>query len=260
MVGDLVHTADAIFHLAAAVGVRTIVEQPLRSMQTNLHGTENVLEFAGKRPLLLTSTSEVYGKSAECDFAENSNSVIGSTTIPRWSYACAKMMDEFLALAYHRELGTPVTIARLFNVTGPRQTGRYGMVVPRFVHSALRGEPLTIYGSGHQTRCFAHVSDVVDALIKLLGAETAVGEVVNVGSDYEVSINQLAKRVCELLKSSSILEYHSIKKIYGDNFEDMHRRRPCLRKVRSLIKYRPQKTLDDIIHDVAAYPIRSSLC
>jgi UDP-glucose 4-epimerase len=252
LVDGLLETCDVVFHLAAAVGVKLIVESPVRTIETNVHGTEVVLNAAnrqGKR-VLITSTSEVYGLSDQIPFREDGNLVMGATTKGRWSYACSKALDEFLALAYHREKKLPVVIARLFNTVGPRQIGRYGMVVPTLVSQALAGEPLTVYGDGRQTRCFAYVGDVVEALLRLMDHPDAAGQVFNVGSHEEVSITQLAGRVVALTGSSSPITYVPYSEAYAEGFEDMPRRVPDTSKAEALIGFRARTSLDGILREV----------
>jgi UDP-glucose 4-epimerase len=255
LVGELVDCADLIFHLAAAVGVKLIVDSPVRTIETNVHGTEVVLRCAAKKgkPVMLASTSEVYGKSTRLPFREGDDLVLGPTTIGRWSYAASKALDEWLALAYWRERGLPVTVLRFFNTVGPRQTGRYGMVLPTFVRQALRGEPLTIHDTGEQRRCFSYVGDVVEALVRLAQTPAAVGEIVNIGNDREVTINALAALVREITGSPSCLEHKSYAEAYGPGFEDMHRRVPCLEKLESLVHYRPATSLEAIVRRVVDY-------
>ncbi len=252
LTAQLVDQCDIVIHLAAAVGVRLIVESPVRTIETNVRGTEIVLELAAKkkRRTLLASTSEVYGKSAKLPFSEDDDLVIGPTTKGRWSYACSKALDEFLALAYWKEKKVPVTVARLFNTVGPRQTGRYGMVLPNFVSQALRGEPITVFGDGRQSRCFCHVLDVVEALTRAASEDLAIGEVFNIGSDQEVSILQLARRVRELAGSSSEIVLVPYEKAYESGFEDMRRRVPDLSKAARVLGHRPRRDLDDVIRDV----------
>jgi UDP-glucose 4-epimerase len=254
-VAELVDQCDVVFHLAAAVGVRLIVESPVRTIETNVHGTEVVLAQANKkkRKVLIASTSEVYGLSADVPFREDGCLVLGPTTKGRWSYACSKAIDEFLALAYWRERKLPTIIARLFNTVGPRQTGQYGMVVPTLVKQALTGRPLTIHGDGSQSRCFTDVSDVVGALLGLMDHPGAVGEVFNVGSSEEVTIRELAERVRSLTGSSSELVYVPYESAYGEGFEDMPRRVPDIGKISRLIGYRPRKSLDQILTGVIDY-------
>ncbi len=254
-VAELVDECDVVFHLAAAVGVRLIVDSPVRTIETNVHGAEVVLAQANKKKkkVLIASTSEVYGLSEQVPFREDGNLVLGATSKGRWSYACSKAIDEFLALAYWRERKLPTVIVRLFNTVGPRQTGQYGMVVPTFVKQALLGRPLTIHGPGTQSRCFVDVADVVGALIALMDHPDAVGEVYNVGSSEEISIEELARRVKRLAGSSSEIVHIPYEQAYGEGFEDMPRRVPDLGKVAALIGYRPSRSLDQIIERVIAY-------
>jgi UDP-glucose 4-epimerase len=253
---ELIDRVDVVFHLAAAVGVRLIVESPVNTIETNVHGTEMVLKLANKKKkkVLVASTSEVYGKSEDVPFREDADIVMGPTSKGRWSYACSKAIDEFLALAYHKEKHLPVVIARLFNTVGPRQTGRYGMVVPNFVKQALLGHPITVYGDGEQSRCFTYVTDVVGALLKLADHEGALGQVFNIGNDSEeVSIRALAQRVKERTKSASEIATIPYDKAYESGFEDMPRRVPDLGKIRSLVGYEPKVHLDEILDRVIAY-------
>ncbi len=252
---ELVDRCDVIFHLAAAVGVRLIVESPVRTIETNIRGTEIVLGLAHKKKKLVVifSTSEVYGKSAKVPFCENDDLVMGATVKGRWSYACSKAIDEFLALAYWKEKKLPVIVVRLFNTVGPRQTGRYGMVLPNFVRQALAGEPITVYGTGKQSRCFGYVGDVVEALGKLIHTAAAVGEVFNLGSDQEVSIEALAQRVKQITGSRSEIRYIPYEQAYEEGFEDMQRRVPSLEKVGRVIGYQPKTSLDQIIEKVVEY-------
>ncbi len=252
---ELVDRSDCIYHLAAAVGVRLIVESPVQTIETNIKGTETILDLAEKKKkkTLVFSTSEVYGKSGKIPFNEEDDLVMGSTTRGRWSYACSKAIDEFLALAYWKEKKLPAIVIRLFNTVGPRQTGQYGMVVPTFVKQALEGKPLTVYGDGSQTRCFCHVHDVVQALYKVSMEETAVGQVFNIGTDEEVSILELARRVISITGSSSEIEIIPYSEAYEEGFEDMLKRRPDLEKIHSLIGYNPQRNLAQIIRDVVDY-------
>lgn len=247
--------ADEVYHLAAAVGVRTIMEKPLESLILNMRGTEIVLKASESRkiPVLLTSSSEIYGKNTKLPFREEDDRVYGSVYNYRWGYAFSKGIDEFLGLAYFREKGVPVRVARLFNVIGPRQTSEYGMVVPRFVQQALRGKPLTIYGDGAQTRCFGDVEDVTDALIKVMAHTKSKGEVYNLGSDEEVSIKSLAKKVIELTGSRSKILHIPYTKAYKSGFEDMARRRPALLKVKKLIGYDPKYSLEGSIRKIIEY-------
>jgi UDP-glucose 4-epimerase len=254
-VAELVDQCDVVFHLAAAVGVRLIVESPVRTIETNVHGTEVVLAQANKKKkkVLLASTSEVYGLSEQVPFREDGNLVLGPTSKGRWSYACSKAIDEFLALAYWRERKLPTVIARLFNTVGPRQTGQYGMVVPTFVKQALTGRPITIFGDGTQSRCFTDVTDVTAALVKLMDHPGAVGEVFNIGSNQEVTIYALAERVRTLTGSDSEIVRVPYERAYGEGFEDMPRRVPDISKIASLIGYRPTRSLDQILESVIAY-------
>ncbi len=252
----LVAGCGFIFHLAAAVGVELVVRSPIRTIETNLRETEAVLAAAAPAgvPLLLASTSEVYGKSPKMVFSEEDDLLIGPPTLGRWSYACSKLMDEFLALAHMRERGLPVTIVRLFNTVGPRQTGRHGMVLPRFVDAAKAGRPLRVYGDGLQTRCFCHVADTVEALVRLRACDAARGEVINVGHDEPVSIRELAARVIQTLGTGSVVEFVSYEQAYAPGFEDMRNRRPALEKLARLTGFRPERSLQEIIQQVAATP------
>jgi UDP-glucose 4-epimerase len=255
VVAELVDEADVVVHLAAAVGVTLIVESPVRAIETNVHGTEVVLAHANKKkkPVLIASTSEVYGKSRALPFREDGDMQMGATDMGRWAYACSKAIDEFLAMAYWRERGLPTTVVRLFNTVGPRQTGSYGMVVPRLVGQALAEEPLTVYGDGHQSRCFCHVADVVQALYGLMTEESAYGNVYNVGATSEISIIDLARRIIELTGSGSEISMIPYDEAYGEGFEDMYRRVPDIAKVQALIGWSPLRVLDDIIGDVIAH-------
>jgi UDP-glucose 4-epimerase len=249
---ELVDQCDVIFHLAAAVGVKLIVESPVRTIETNVHGTEVVLSLANKKKkkVLIASTSEVYGLSTEVPFREDGNLVMGATTKGRWSYACSKAIDEFLALAYWREKKLPTVVVRLFNTVGPRQTGQYGMVIPTFVKQALAGRPITVYGSGKQTRCFCYVGDVIGALMKLMDDDKAVGEVFNVGSNQEISIMDLAKKVKELTRSDSEIVLVPYDEAYEEGFEDMPRRVPDTAKVNKQVGFKPAMDLDGILKSV----------
>lgn len=255
LMAELIDEADVIFHLAAAVGVRLIVESPVRTIETNIKGTEIVLEHAAKKKKLVTvfSTSEVYGKSNGAKFTETGDLILGPTFKGRWSYAASKIIDEFLALAYYKERKLPVIIVRLFNTVGPRQTGRYGMVVPRFVQQSLRGEPITVFGDGKQTRTFTHVKDAVSAIWKLVNQPKAVGEIFNIGGNEEISIEGLAHLVKEVLGSRSPVVYIPYEKAYEEGFEDMRKRVPDIGKIHRLIGYEPKFNLRDIILDVAEY-------
>ncbi|MDB5327501.1 MAG: dTDP-glucose 4,6-dehydratase [Phycisphaerales bacterium] len=243
---------DAVFHLASAVGVKLIVDQPVQTISTIIRGTETVLESAYRynRPTLITSSSEVYGKGTRVPFAEDDDVLMGSTQHTRWCYAYAKGIDEFLGLAYQRQFGLPVTIVRLFNTVGPRQVGMYGMVLPRFVQAALAGDPLMVYGDGKQSRCFCHVSDVVDALVRLMQTPTARGTVFNLGSDEETTIEELAARVIKLANSPSGIERLSYEEAYGQHFDDLPRRVPKLDRIKDAIGFAPRHTLDAIIQSV----------
>lgn len=251
----LASEADIIIHLAAAVGVKLIVEDPVHTIQTNIMGSDAVLTTANRYgcKVLIASTSEVYGKGIQVPFCEEDDSVMGSTQNSRWAYATSKAVDEFLGLAYHRQFGLPVVIMRFFNTVGPRQTGRYGMVVPRFVRQALRNEPITVYGDGEQSRCFADVADVTGAVAKLAEHPDAVGQVFNVGATEEVTIRQLAERVIALTGSGSEIRLIPYSEAYAPGFEDMRRRVPCLHKINALIGYQPRHSLDQILHRVIAF-------
>lgn len=255
LVAEMVDRADVVFHLAAAVGVRLIVESPVHTIETNVHGTEVVLAQAAKkqRRIVIASTSEVYGLSDQIPFREDGNLVLGATNKGRWSYACSKAIDEFLALAYHREKGVPAIIVRLFNTVGPRQTGRYGMVVPTFVQQALKGEPITVFGDGTQSRCFGYVGDVVTGLTKLMDHDKTAGEVFNIGATEEVSIKQLAERVCQLTNSNSEIKLVPYEEAYEPGFEDMPRRIPDVSKLESFIGYKPNTPLDEILAQVIEF-------
>jgi UDP-glucose 4-epimerase len=254
VVAELVDRCDIVIHLAAAVGVKLIVESPVRTIETNVHCTEIILDLANKKKkLLIASTSEVYGLSDQVPFREDGNLVMGATTKGRWSYACSKAIDEFLALAYWREKKLPTVVVRLFNTVGPRQTGQYGMVVPTFVKQAMSGRPITIYGDGSQTRCFGYVGDVVGALIKLMDHPDAVGQVFNIGSTQEVSILQLAQLVKEITKSESEITFLPYAEAYSDGFEDMPRRIPDTTKITNLVGFKPSKDLRGIVSEVVAY-------
>jgi UDP-glucose 4-epimerase len=255
VLAELVDSCDVVFHLAAAVGVKLIVESPVRTIETNVRGTEVVLAVANKKKkrVLIASTSEVYGLSTDVPFREDGNLVMGATTKGRWSYACSKAIDEFLALAYWREKKLPTTVVRLFNTVGPRQTGQYGMVIPTFVKQALGGRPITVYGSGEQTRCFAYVADIVKALVALMDHPAAVGQVYNIGSSEEVSINAVAQRIRTLTASDSEIVHIPYSDAYEEGFEDMPRRVPDTSKIHALIGFRPETTLDAILKNVIAY-------
>ena len=255
LVSELVDDADVIVHLAAAVGVRLIVESPVRTIETNVNGTQMILEAAAKKKklVLTASTSEVYGKSTQIPFREEADLVLGPTTKGRWSYAASKALDEFLALSYWKEKKVPVIVVRLFNTVGPRQTGRYGMVLPNFVGQALDHAPIHVYGDGKQSRCFCDVRDTVEGLIRLMDSEKAIGEVVNVGNTEEVTIDQLARFVKERTKSHSEIVYIPYDQAYEPGFEDMMRRVPSVDKLAAITGFRPQTSLAEIIDRVAAY-------
>jgi UDP-glucose 4-epimerase len=261
VVAKLVDDCDVVFHLAAAVGVKLIVESPVRTIETNVHGTEVVLAQANnkKKKVLIASTSEVYGLSTQVPFNEDGPLVMGATTKGRWSYACSKAIDEFLALAYWREKKLPVVIVRLFNTVGPRQTGRYGMVIPTFVKQALAGQPITIYGDGNQTRCFCYVGDVVQALVQVMAHPEAVGQVFNIGSNEEVSIGELAALVKAQAESHSPIVHVPYSQAYEAGFEDMPRRVPDIGKVNRLIGFRPTLHLKTILERVIAFYRNSEL-
>jgi UDP-glucose 4-epimerase len=251
---ELVDESDVVYHLAASVGVRRIIESPVRTIETNVRGTELVLECAAKKGkrIFVASTSEVYGKNACVPFTEDDDIVLGPSSRSRWSYATSKLLDEFLALAYWQERRVPVIVGRLFNTVGPRQTGRYGMVLPNFVQQALAGMPITVYGSGEQSRCFSYVGDVVEAIVRLTSADAAVGKVVNIGNDEEVTILRLAEIVKEKADSSSPIVFVPYDQAYAPGFEDMQRRVPCLERLSSLTDFRPSTPLDAIVQLVVS--------
>jgi UDP-glucose 4-epimerase len=249
---ELVGTCDIVIHMAAAVGVQYILENPLSSIVTNIQGTEKVLELCNKfrKKVLIASTSEVYGKHTHAPLVETDNIIYGPSTKSRWSYAAAKLMDEFTALAYYRTKKLPVIIVRLFNTVGPRQSGSYGMVIPRFVKQALRNEPLTVYGDGSQTRTFTYVNDVIDAIIKLIESNDAVGEVINIGGVEEISISSIAERIKKLTNSKSKIKFLSYDEAYTKDFEDMQRRVPSIEKINKLIGWKPTTELDYMLKKV----------
>ena len=255
LLAELVDRCDVIFHLAAAVGVRLIVESPVRTIETNVRGTETILELAAKKKklVLIASTSEVYGKSTKIPFCEEDDLVMGATVKGRWSYACSKAIDEFLALAYWKERQLPVVVVRLFNTVGPRQTGRYGMVLPNFVAQALGDGPITIFGDGMQSRCFCYVEDVVRAMRQLVSTQSTVGQVFNLGGVEEIRIRDLAERVRQIVGSSSPLVYIPYESAYEEGFEDMLRRVPSIEKIRKHINYSTKVTLDEIIVKIVEY-------
>ncbi len=248
----LIRQCDVVYHLAAAVGVQLIVDEPVRTIETNIHGCEVVLESANRygKKVLIASSSEVYGRSEAVPFSEDDDAVLGSTRFARWSYACSKAIDEFLAFAYRDQFNLPVVVVRIFNTVGPRQIGQYGMVVPRFVTSALRNKPIHIYGTGKQSRCFAHVSDVVGGFIALMECDKATGGVYNIGSDEEVTIEALADRIIELTGSSSKKQYLSYEQAYGKPFDDMMRRVPCLDRIKAVTGYEPKMSLEQTLRSV----------
>lgn len=255
VMADLVDKADVIYHLAAAVGVTYVIENILKSMRINIRGTEIIFEQANreKKKVVLFSTSEVYGKSNSLPFHEEQDRLMGSTTINRWSYAAAKAVDEILALAYYREKKVPITVVRCFNTCGPRQTGQYGMVLPRFVKQALLNQPLTVFGDGKQSRCFSSVFDIVEGVVRLSQSEQAVGRIFNIGSNNEITIEELAKRVIELTGSTSEIEYLPYEKAYEEGFEDMRRRVPDLTRIGEAIGYEPRVDLNELIQSVITY-------
>jgi len=255
LLAELVDEADIVFHLAAAVGVRLIVESPVRTIETNVTGTHLVLEAAAKKRKLvfLASSSEVYGKNPNVPFDEDADLVLGPTNKGRWSYAASKALDEFLALSYWKERKVPVIVGRFFNTVGPRQTGKYGMVMPTLIGQGLAGLPLTVFGSGKQSRCFCDVQDCVEAILRLAGTDEAVGEVINIGTDHEVSIEALAELIRERTRSSSPIIHIPYDQAYEPGFEDMHRRVPSLRKLERLTDFRPRTPLPEIIDRVATY-------
>jgi len=255
VLAELVDDADVIVHLAAAVGVKLIVESPVRTIETNVNGTQMILEAASKKKklVLIASTSEVYGKNTNVPFHEDADLVLGPTTKGRWSYAASKALDEFLALSYWKEKKQPVIVVRFFNTVGPRQTGRYGMVLPNFVKRALDGEPIEVYGNGQQSRCFCDVRDTVEALLRLMPLDRAVGEVINIGNTEEVTIENLAKIVKHRTGSDSAIKFVAYDKAYEPGFEDMMRRVPSIEKLHALTGFRPQTNLADIIDRVSAF-------
>lgn len=249
LVESLAGHCEVIFHLAAAVGVQLIADDPVHTVETNIAGTQVVLEAASKfkRRILLASTSEVYGKSEQVPFREEDDIILGSTSMPRWAYACSKAVDEFLGFAFHQQYGLEVVIARFFNTIGPRQTGRYGMVVPRFVQAALRNEALRIYGTGKQTRCFCYVEDVVEAVVQLMDCSEAVGRAFNIGSDEEVTIEVLADKIIEITASKSRKEFVPYEVAYGRPIEDMMRRVPCLERINKTVSWQPKTDLSSTL-------------
>jgi UDP-glucose 4-epimerase len=252
LIAELVDRSDAIFHLAAAVGVKLIFENPVETIRTNIRGTEIILDLAARksRKVQIASTSEVYGKGVEIPFRENSDLLLGPTTCPRWAYACSKAIDEFLALAYTRQKQTPTFVTRFFNTVGPRQTGTYGMVIPRFVGQAIRGEPITVYGDGSQSRCFVHVDDVVGAVIELMETDRSTGEVYNIGNASEITINELAGKIIGMTGGRSTIQYVPFEEAYGPEFEDMDRRVPDVSKLAAVVDWSGLKSLEDILQSV----------
>jgi UDP-glucose 4-epimerase len=250
---ELIRETDRVYHMASAVGVRLIMEQPVKTIETIFHGTDTVLKFCSRyrKRVLIPSTSEVYGKGISVPFREEDDLLTGATDKHRWAYACAKTLDEFLALAHWKETQLPVVVTRLFNTVGPRQTGQYGMVVPRFIKAAMRNETIEVHGDGTQSRCFGHVADVVEGLTRLLETPACFGQVVNLGNSEEISINELAQKAIALTQSTSKIKYVPYSEVYGEGFEDMQRRVPSLEKAAGLIGYKPTRTLDNIINDVA---------
>ena len=250
---ELIRETDRVYHMASAVGVRLIMERPVKTIETIFRGTDVVLGFCSRyrKRVLIPSTSEVYGKGASVPFKEDDDLLTGATDKHRWAYACAKTLDEFLALAHWKETRLPVVVVRLFNTVGPRQTGQYGMVVPRFVHAALRNEPITVHGDGTQSRCFGHVDDITEGLIKVLESPDCFGQVINFGNDSETSIKELAEKAIAMTGSTSKIQFIPYEEAYGEGFEDMRRRVPNLDKARRLIGYQPTRGLENIINDVA---------
>lgn len=254
VLADAMAGTDLVYHMAAAVGVKLVAEDPVHTIQTNIHPTETLLRYAvlGGQKIYIASTSEVYGKNPKEVWSEEDDLVYGSTTKPRWAYGASKAIDEFLSLAYHEKYGLPVVIGRFFNVVGPRQIGNYGMVIPRFVEQALAGKELTVYDTGAQVRCFAHVAEVVDSVIGLMRAEAAVGEIFNIGSDQPVSVIELASEVIERVQSGSI-KHVAYGDAYGKNFEDVDRRVPCVDKLKAILGTAPQKGLGAILDDIISW-------
>lgn len=250
---ELIRDTDRVFHMASAVGVRLIMERPVQTIETIFRGTDIVLEYCSRyrKRVLIPSTSEVYGKGISVPFKEEDDLLTGSTDKHRWAYACAKTLDEFLALAHWKETRLPVVVVRLFNTVGPRQTGQYGMVVPRFVKAALKNEPIPVHGDGAQSRCFGHVLDIVEGLVKVLETRECFGQVINLGNAQETSIKELAEKAISMTGSESEIQYIPYSEAYGEGFEDMQRRVPSLEKANRLVGYKPTRTLDDIINDVA---------
>jgi UDP-glucose 4-epimerase len=252
LLSSLIAESEIVYHLAAAVGVKRIIDEPVQTIETNVAGTELLLRLAAaeSRRTVIASSSEVYGKSTHLPFREDGDLVLGATSLSRWSYACSKAIDEFLALAWHRQSRLPVTIVRFFNTVGPRQSGRYGMVLPTFVRQALMGEAITVYGSGEQSRCFTHVSDIVEGLCAIASHDSTIGEIYNLGSTSEISINQLAHFVREATGSASSIVHLPYEQAYAPGFEDMQRRLPDIAKARAAFNFQPRHSLDQILADV----------
>ena len=250
---ELIRDSDRVFHMASAVGVRLIMEQPVKTIETIFHGTDVVLKFCSRyrKRVLIPSTSEVYGKGVSVPFKEEDDLLTGSTDKHRWAYACAKTLDEFLALAHWKETRLSVVVVRLFNTVGPRQTGQYGMVVPNFIKAAINNQPITVHGDGNQQRCFGHVYDIVEGLTRAIETPECFGQVINFGNDEEISIKGLAEKAIAMTGSTSEIKYLSYDEVYGEGFEDMQRRVPSLEKAKRLVGYQPTRTLEDIINDVA---------
>lgn len=255
LVAALVARADRVIHLAAAVGVRLIVDEPVRTLETNIHGTEVVLVECARRktPVFVASSSEVYGKGSRCPFREDDDVLLGPTTKSRWSYAASKMVDEFLALSYHKERGLPARVGRFFNTVGPRQVGQYGMVLPRFIEQALAGGPITVYGDGAQSRAFAHVTDVVDSVVALMDAPDAAGQVFNIGGTEEVTIRALAERVRAIVDPNVEIRHVTYEEAYGGGFEDLGRRVPDTSRLLRVAGRTPERRLDEILRDTVAH-------
>ncbi|HEX2915243.1 MAG TPA: GDP-mannose 4,6-dehydratase [Chloroflexia bacterium] len=258
VLAELVDTSDCVYHLAAAVGVFLVVDSPVYTIENTVRSTELILKWANKKKkkVLLTSTSEVYGKGARLPFNEADDLIIGPSSMARWSYACSKLLDEFMTLAYYREHHLPVVVARLFNTVGPRQSGRYGMVIPRFVSQALAGEPLTVFGDGKQSRCFTYVGDAVRGLVGLMDSTEANGQVFNIGNHQEISIEQLARKIIAKTESSSTIKFVPYAEAYSENFEDMQRRVPDISKIQQCTGFQPEVELDDILEEVIDYTRR----
>ena len=252
LVQSLVKEADVVYHLASSVGVKLIMDKPISTITNIINGTQTVLQMCCKywKPLLITSTSEVYGKSQKFPFEEDDDTIMGNTQKHRWAYAFSKAIDQFLAFAYYKERKMPVIVVRLFNTTGPRQTGQYGMVVPKFIKNALEGKDLIVHGDGTQKRCFTHVDDAVNALYRLLPNKTAYGQLFNIGSYNQISILDLAKKIIRITNSNSNIKFITYEQAYGQGFQDMKRRVPSIEKIKKHLGYQPQKTIDDIIQDI----------